>query len=164
MFTELEKLENLFIKIYGQKLSSLIPDSECEEYSGFNFQIGKLNFKFRKSKITPKKVGQFVTLWKRNSQNQTEPYDENDDFDFYVFAAAQEENFGFFIIPKSILVERNILSTQSKYGKRGFRLYPTWTNTDNKLAAKMQACQTQYFVDFTLDEMECIEMMRTILK
>ena len=62
MIKELNKIESLFIKNYGQKITNLTIENACDEYFGFNFQIEKLNFKFRKSKITPKKVGQFVTL------------------------------------------------------------------------------------------------------
>jgi hypothetical protein len=38
----------------------------------------------------------FVTLWKRNIENETEPFDENDNFDFYIIATEQENRFGFF--------------------------------------------------------------------
>lgn len=149
MIKELEKIENLFLKINGQKITNLTIEDECEEYVGFNFQIEKLNFKFRKSKITPKKVGQFVTLWKRNAEKQTEPFNETDNFDFFIFASEQDENFGFFIFSQQLLIEKNILSTKLKEGKRGFRLYPPWVKTENKQAEKTQSWQTEYFVDLT---------------
>ena len=163
MIKELNKIESLFIKNYGQKITNLTIEYECDEYFGFNFQIEKLNFKFRKSKITPKKVGQFVTLWKRNSKRQTEPFNENDNFDFFIFVSEQDEKFGFFIFSKKILIENNILSTQIKEGKRGFRLYPTWVKTENKQAEKTQSWQTEYFIDLKNNEQNNIEKLKSIL-
>ena len=163
MIKELNKIESLFIKNYGQKITNLTIENECDEYFGFNFQIEKLNFKFRKSKITPKKVGQFVTLWKRNSEKQTEPFNETDNFDFFIFVSEQDEKFGFFIFSKKILIEKNILSTQIKEGKRGFRRYPTWVKTENKQAEKSQSWQTEYFIDLKNNEQNNIEKLKSIL-
>lgn len=163
MMEELNKFQKLVEKINGQKLTNLRSEAECEEYFGFNFQIEKLSFKFRKSKITPKKVGQFVTLWKRNAEKQTEPFNETDDFDFYVFASEQNEKFGFFVFSKQVLIDKNILSTKFKEGKRGFRLYPSWTKTENKQAEKTQSWQTKYFIDLMNDENKNIENLKAIL-
>lgn len=163
MIKELSKIENLFVEIYGQKITNLTIENECDEYLGFNFQIERLNFKFRKSKITPKKVGQFVTLWKRNSQKQTEPFNETDNFDFFIFVSEQDEKFGFFIISKSLLIEKNILSTKQKEGKRGFRLYPTWVKTENKQAEKTQSWQTEYFIDLTNNEQNNVEKLKYLI-
>ncbi|WP_322969482.1 MepB family protein [Faecalibacter sp. LW9] len=163
MIKELNKIESLFIKNYGQKITNLTIENECDEYFGFNFQIEKLNFKFRKSKITPKKVGQFVTLWKRNSEKQTEPFNENDNFDFFIFVSEQDEKFGFFIFSKKLLIEKNILSSRLKEGKRGFRLYPTWVKTESKQAEKTQSWQTEYFINLTNNEQNDIEKLKSIL-
>jgi len=163
MIEELRKIEKLLLKVDGQNISNFTIENECEEYFGFNFQIKNLNFKFRKSKITPKKVGQFVTLWKRNAEKQTEPFNENDNFDFYIFASEQDENFGFFMFSKKLLIEKNILSTKSKEGKRGFRLYPTWTKTENKQAEKTQSWQTKYFIDFKNKEQDNIEKLKSLM-
>ena len=163
MIKELNKIESLFIKNYGQKITNLTIENACDEYFGFNFQIEKLNFKFRKSKITPKKVGQFVTLWKRNSEKQTEPFNENDNFDFFIFVSEQDEKFGFFIFSKKLLIEKNILSSRLKEGKRGFRLYPTWVKTESKQAEKTQSWQTEYFIDLTSNEQKNIEKLKSIL-
>ena len=77
MIKELQLLNDLILKELNLKLSEINPDLECEEYSGFNFKINQTNFKFRKSKLTPKKVGQFVTFWKRDSDGKTVPFDIN---------------------------------------------------------------------------------------
>lgn len=163
MLEELKKLENLFIRTYGKEIHNLNPEPECEEYAGYNFQMGNQNFKFRKSKITPKKLGQFVTLWKRNAQKQTEPFDENDNFDFYIFASEENEKLGYFIFSKELLIKKNILSTKTKEGKRGFRLYPSWVKTENKQAEKTQMWQSEFFIDFTQEETKNSEVLKSFL-
>ncbi|MBO6201239.1 MAG: MepB family protein, partial [Chryseobacterium sp.] len=66
MINEIKKLDNLVFKPLNLNLSEIIPDPESEEYFGFNFKINDVKIKFRKSKLTPKKIGQFVTFWKRD--------------------------------------------------------------------------------------------------
>ncbi len=163
MNEKLKRFENEISKIIKHKIINVTQDKECEEYFGFNFQLDKLNIKFRKAKITPKRVGQFVTLWKRNAEKQTEPFDEKDNFDFYVIVTEQEEKYGFFIFSKSILSEKRILTTNKKGGKRGFRIYPDWTNTENKQAAKTQSWQTNYFIDLTNNNTKTTEKIKSII-
>lgn len=79
MITELEQLQNSIFSKLNLIISRLQPDSECEEYFGHSFQLNQFSIKFRKAKITPKKIGQFVTLWKRNPESkQTEPFTSED--------------------------------------------------------------------------------------
>lgn len=134
------------------KISELTSDAECEEYEGYNFRLENKNVKYRKAKITPKKIGQFVTLWKRNMAGQTEPFDVEDDFDFYIIAVEKDERFGIFVFPKWVLGERQILSTSTKEGKRGFRLYAEWDKPENKQAVKTKAWQCLYFIELGDDD------------
>lgn len=163
MITELKKIENLLFKEVNLKISNVIEDKESQEYFGYSFQTEKMNFKFRKAKITPKKVGQFVTLWKRNSLNITEPFNETDEFDFYIIVTEDIEKYGAFVFPKNELIKRNILSTKLKEGKRGFRIYPSWTKTENKQAEKTQSWQAEFFIDFTKNNNEISEKLSSIL-
>ena len=86
MNKELQKLENRLLKNIDLKISAITQDTDCEEYSGYNFQLQQLNIKYRKAKVTPKKNGLFVTLWKRNIKGQTEPFNHNDQVNFYIIA------------------------------------------------------------------------------
>ena len=163
MIKELEKIK---IQLSGTSISqmyNLIEEEEAKEYLGYNFEADNLNFKFRKSKITPKKVGQFVTLWKRNLNNETEPFNESDNFDFYIILTEDSKNYGFFLFPKKELIKRHILSTNIKEGKRGFRLYPKWTKTENKQAEKTKIWQNNYFLEFTNEEAETMKRLIEIL-
>lgn len=151
MITELIKIENLLFDSTNSKIINLVKDHESKEYLGYDFDVGKHKFKFRKSKITPRKVGQFVTLWKRNLNNITEPFSETDNFDFCIILTEENENYGFFLFPKKELIYRKILSTKLSEGKRGFRVYPKWVKTENKQAEKTQFWQSNYFFDFLSD-------------
>ncbi|MDN3692891.1 MepB family protein [Chryseobacterium tructae] len=144
--------------------SALEEDLECKEYSGFNFRLNNLNIKFRISKITPTKTGQFVTIWKRNEKGETAPFDIKDDIDFYLVAAFKDNFSGIFIFPKSILAGKGILSDGKKTGKRGIRVYPAWDKTESKQAQKTQDWQTQYFLVFSGEQDKILQRARALLK
>ncbi|OPC06502.1 hypothetical protein BAS09_02680 [Elizabethkingia ursingii] len=164
MNEDLYRLENILLKENGLKISMLIEDSECEEYFGYNFQLNHYNIKFRKAKVTPKKNGQFVTLWRRNTDKQTEPFHYNDSFDFYIIATEYHEKSGYFIFPKSLLAEKQILTSDSREGKRGFRVYPVWDIPQNKQAEKTQKWQLEYFIDTALPGNLITEKLNIIFK
>ncbi|MDF2552316.1 MAG: hypothetical protein K0R77_1591 [Chryseobacterium sp.] len=162
MITELGQLQNLVFSKLSLIISNLLQDPECEEYFGHSFRLDHSSIKFRKAKITPKKIGQFVTLWKRNlSSKQTEPFTFEDPFDFYIIACENNEKFGFFFFPKNIMSQKQILTTVSREGKRGFRVYPDWDFPQNKQATKTQTWQKNFFIDFS-DE-NYLEKFKTIL-
>ncbi|VDH17459.1 MepB protein [Algoriella xinjiangensis] len=141
--------EEIILKPLHLKINSLEKDVECDDYFGYNLHVNQTNIKFRKAKITPKKVGQFVTLWQRNNENQTEPFSVNNQFKLYIIAVEDADKRGFFIFSKEILAEKNILSTEKKEGKRGFRVYPDWVIPTNKQAEKTKNWQTDYFIEIT---------------
>lgn len=145
--TELQLFRERYLSLSIEITNSIVHD-ESKEYDGCSFHLGKAKIIFRKSKITPKKVGQFVTFWKRSKLGPIEPYHESDDFDFFVVSCKSENIQGQFIFPKAILVQKGIISSQSKEGKRAFRVYPNWEKTTNKQAEKTQFWQKKYFIVF----------------
>ena len=149
MLSELKKIENILFRNSPIEIFDLVEDKEAKDYAGCDFKTAHFNIKFRKAKITPKKNGQFVTLWKRNSNNETQPLDESDNVDFLIIVTEENNNYGFFLFPKNELLKRQILSRKQKEGKRGFRVYPSWTKTESKQAEKTQSWQTHYFVEVT---------------
>lgn len=163
MTTLLEKLQILLFSKLDLVISKLHQDQESKEYFGCNFQLNSFQIKFRKAKITPTKIGQFVTLWNRNPiSKETEPFTSEDTSDFYLILTEASENFGFFLFNKDILIKNQILSTDLKDGKRGFRVYPNWDIPQNKQATKTQNWQTQFFINFA-DE-NYVEKFESILK
>ena len=120
---------------------------ESKEYNACRFKINGQNIICRSSKITPKKIGQFVTFWKRNKNGIIEPLSENDSFNFYVINVRKENRLGQFVLPKPTLIAKGIISTPKKDGKRGFRVYPSWDKPINKQAVKTQKWQLNYFYE-----------------
>ncbi|WP_046757017.1 MepB family protein [Kordia jejudonensis] len=118
---------------------------ESKEYEACTFQLDTFQIISRTAKITPKKVGQFVTIWKRNSAGITMPFQETDAFDFIIINVQKDENFGQFVFPKSVLIQKRIVSTKTNDGKRGIRVYPVWDKPTSTQAMKTQMWQLQYF-------------------
>ena len=158
----IQQFEQSILKSLNLSLSNLEKDLECEEYFGYNLNINQSFIKFRKAKITPKKVGQFVTFWKRNTDKQTEPFSENDVFDYYIIATEEDSKLGFYIFPKAILIEKNILTSTKKEGKRGFRVYPNWVKPENKQAEKTQNWQQNYFVEIINNQSDLKQVNKLI--
>lgn len=148
-------LKNVDEKVFqplGLKLSNVEEDMESKDYSGCSFMLDGLNIKFRTSKITPTKTGQFVTLWKRDEKGETTPFDSRDKFDFYMISASKDHDKGIFIFPKDVLIEKGIVSHEKKNGKRGIRVYPNWDLTESKQAEATQKWQREYFLDLSKDK------------
>lgn len=131
----------------GFKCSGINISDESVEYGAAAFQLNDLHLIFRVAKITPTKIGQFVTIWKRIGDGPTQPYDASNSVDFIVVSVRNNNLFGQFIFPRSILLEKNIMSLNGKGGKRGIRVYPPWDKPTSKQAKKTQAWQLKYFLE-----------------
>ena len=57
-------------------------EKEGMVYQACQFTLSGAKVICRTAKITPKKVGQFVTFWNRNSEGVTQPFSNKDDFIF----------------------------------------------------------------------------------
>lgn len=121
-------------------------NTESQEYGACSFEFDGKTIQHRFSKITPTKNGQFVTLWKRNQDGITEPFDSNDEIDFIIITARSGDNLGQFIFPKSVLAHKGIITQNGKSGKRGIRVYPPWDKPESKQAERTQNWQINYFL------------------
>ena len=88
-----------------------------------------------------------MTFWKRNGNGPIEPFNESDQIDFYTVNVRTENKFGQFVFPKSVLIKKDIISTEKKEGKRGFRVYPKWDIVKKKQAERTQKWQLNYFYE-----------------
>jgi hypothetical protein len=131
--------------------SDFVLEDESAAYAACSFILEGRKVISRTAKITPTKSGQFVTFWKRNSKNITEPYSIIDVFNFLIINVVLGDNFGQFIFPKSVLISKGILSTTLKDGKRGFRVYAPWDIVTSKQALKTQQWQCEYFLEIPLN-------------
>jgi hypothetical protein len=134
------------------KCSIPIKEAESADYEAFRFKINDKFIVYRNAKITPTKIGQFVTLWERNHKGIIEPFHILDDIDFAIISTRSDNYFGQFIFPKSVLYTRKILSDNHRVGKLGFRVYPPWDVVENKQAKKTQAWQLNHFLEISEDE------------
>lgn len=133
------------------QLTDYAPEEESQEYHACQFKLNESTIICRTAKVTPKKVGQFVTFWKRIPNGPIAPFHETDIFDFFVVNIQTENQLGQFVFPKALLIKQGILSTEIKEGKRAFRVYPPWDVAQNKQAQRSQQWQLNYF--YTIDNM-----------
>ena len=149
-------LHEVKTKIYDQcalHLTDFALEAESKEYAASRFKLNGRQALGRTAKITPRKNGQFVCFWKRNAEGSIAPFHQNDGIDFYVVNVRKHNRLGQFVFPRSVLIEKGIISTNDKEGKRAFRVYPLWESPTSKQAERSQAWQLHYFyqVDDALD-------------
>ncbi|EMJ95140.1 MepB family protein [Leptospira alstonii] len=131
---------------YNVQIENLILEKESSEYGACNFELKNRKIIFRVAKITPTKVGQFVTLWKRDDEGPIRPFDMQDAADSFIIVVYDQNRSGQFIFSKDVLLKKGIL-TGDKEGKRGFRVYPSWDLPPNPQAEKTQSWQSEYFLE-----------------
>ena len=122
-------------------VTNIEKEAESAEYEAFTFKINSLYVIYQEAKITLTKTGQFVTLWKRKVGQPIDPFQVSDTIDFVIVSTRNGAQFGQFVFPKSILIEKGIISTETKEGKRAFRVYPPWDKAENKQALASQKWQ-----------------------
>lgn len=144
---ELEKTSILVFEKLDLKIRNLIIEKESQDYCAAQFELNNSKIIFRKSKITPTKIGQFVTLWKRINKKPIQPFSSTDNIDLVIINCETPNHFGQFIFSKTVLEQKGYLQSQSKKGKLGFRVYPSWDKTENKQAQQTQNWQINYFIE-----------------
>lgn len=143
----LSKVKEVAYDPCSLQISDLQVSPEGKDYGACRFSLNGLTIICRNAKITPKKNGQFVTCWRRNSHGVTEPFHVTDEIDFYVINVTKENRIGQFVLPKSALIEHSLISTPEKPGKRGFRVYPDWDTPTSQQATKTQQWQSRFFIE-----------------
>ncbi len=139
-------IEKMYKSIH-LNISDFVKEKESAEYGAYQFRLNNSAIVFRVSKITPTKVGQFVTLWKREKKGPIQPYDLSDTADFFVVASIKGDKLGQFVFPKHILCEKGVVSQEGKGGKRAMRVYPPWDRTQSPQAKSTQTWQLNYFLE-----------------
>lgn len=145
----------------GLECSALQVELESAEYGACRFELGGRSLVFLASKITPTKIGQFVTCWKRIGNGPILPFDTSDPFDLLIVSCRGALDFGQFVFPKSALRENGIVSEKGKGGKRGIRVYPPWDEPTSRQAERTQKWQSAYFLrieNAALDEIRAREL------
>jgi hypothetical protein len=131
----------------GGGFSSLAVEADNADYGAVLCRFRQRTVRFRVGKVTPTKVGLFVTVWRRSPDGSTEPFPADDNADVLVISAREGSRFGVFVFPRAALVEHGIASVGGAGGKRGFRVYPPWSTTRNPQANRSQTWQCRYFLE-----------------
>jgi len=170
-----QKLQALLVKNFvpaGYTITRSIerdPIPESAKYAALSFALNGHNIIYRKAKVTPDRPGAFLAIWQRPitqtaNDNKPIPFQPNDlDYLFVQVAshsevssdAKQDIQHGMFIFPVSLLVEKGVVSSPTKQGKTGFRVFPPWsqnrgiagTKVFSESGKKTQRWQLPYFVE-----------------
>ena len=131
----------------GLHISATESETQNAAYGASVSEVGCGKVRFRVGKRTPAKPGLFVAVWQRAEDGSTEPFAAEDDVDLLVITVGEHSRVGQFVFPRHALVEHGIVSVAGRGGKRGFRVYPPWSATQNKQAQNSQKWQSAYFLD-----------------
>ncbi|AXN39510.1 MepB family protein [Peribacillus butanolivorans] len=141
------------------EFSQPLIEAQNAEYGAYKFKLNTLSIRFRVAKITPTKVGQFVTLWERIGDGMIQPYDISDPVDLFIISTRKGNNFGQFVFPKAVLCDQNIVSNKGKGGKRAIRVYPPWDKPTSRQAQKTQIWQLKYFIEIPINTpIDCVRV------
>lgn len=136
----------------GFQATNVQVEKESADYGALDFQLNGKLCKFRVGKVTPKKAGFFVTIWKRLGKGPIMPYDLSDPVDYFIVNIHTHDSFGQFIFPKKILAEKGVVSMDGKGGKRAIRVYPPSIVTTSRQAKNTQSWQQDYFLEISQDK------------
>ncbi|WP_018343582.1 MepB family protein [Cytophaga aurantiaca] len=161
LHSDLLLAKELIYDVCGLEFKNFQQHTESTEYAACSYELNGNKIEHRCSKITPTKIGQFVTIWKRNAEGITAPFDVSDGIDFIIITVRSDENIGQFIFPIPILADKGIVSRKGSSGKRGIRVYPPWDQPTSKQALATQAWQSGFFLAIKNEHLE--DRMRKLL-
>ncbi|WIK98424.1 MepB family protein [Bacillus bombysepticus] len=142
-------LNNIVYKPTNLMITNLKEEKQNAEYAGCLFHLNNKTIRFRKSKVTPNKIGQFVSFWEKDENMRNRAFSYEAAPDLLVITCIADNKLGQFIFPKEILLKEKILRTQSQTGKMAMRIYPVWDTTVSNQAKRSQTWQLHYFVDLS---------------
>ena len=159
----LTAIESLYLPAALAHPADYSIDSEAREYGGLRFTLAGRKVVFRVAKVTPTKVGQFVTLWKRPCPGcEIAPLDSADDIDFVVVHVSAEGHCGQFVFDRETLLSQGVFAINGRGGKRAFRVYPPWSQPVARQARQSQTWQAECFVAITPVESASIVRIRSL--
>jgi hypothetical protein len=149
LIKQIKILREQIIELYGFNFFNFEIEIESSDYNACSFEMNEKFVRYRQAKITPTKIGQFVTLWKRKGKKPIQPFDSSDLVDLIVVTVKAKNRFGQFVFPKSVLVKQGVFSINGKGGRRALRVYPPWDKAQSKQAAKTQKWQLEFFTEIS---------------
>lgn len=135
------------LKRLGCACSAPRADAESVEYGAHAFEVNGRNAVFRVARTTPKKAGQFVTLWQRTTpdgRGPIRPFDSSETVDLFM-VSVRDAALGLFVFPQDVLIARGVVSQGFVGGKRAIRVYPPDSEPTNKTAQSTQRWQLEHY-------------------
>ncbi|WP_430336138.1 MepB family protein [Rhodococcus sp. ACT016] len=126
---------------------AVTPEMQNSDYESGVAQIGDEMWHIRTARITPTKPGAFVAFWQRDSGGTTMPFSDDDLAAGLCVFVEQQGRRGVFRFTGAHLAELGITSG-SRPGKRGFRVYPSWCTGLNTQATATQRAQASAFQEY----------------
>jgi hypothetical protein len=128
-----------------RQCSEIAADATNADYGAQLLTIDGLTARLRIGRVTPRKVGLFVAVWERAEDGSTRPFAAEGNTDVLLVIVRDGARLGLFAFPREALREHGILSVAGEGGKRGFRLYPPWSEASSAQARRTQHWQQRYF-------------------
>lgn len=99
-------------------IKNIQEETQNADYGAGMFQLDSKSVRFRVAKITPTKVGQFVSFWEKDAANKNQAFSYENATDLLVINTFHTNgDFGQFVFPKEVLLQQNILKTANTKGK-----------------------------------------------
>lgn len=143
-YTALER----YCRLTGQKHSEVMSEEQQSDYQAGISEIDGQLWRIRTARITPTKSGGFVAIWRRDTTGTTAPYESEEGFQGVMVFIAEADHFGVFRFTQQHLEHLGVFASASAPGKRGFRVYPSWTTGLKGQAKKSQEAQLPAFTAF----------------
>lgn len=139
-------VNELLYKPNNLTIKNIQEETQNSDYGAGVFQLNSKSVRFRVAKITPTKIGQFVSFWEKDEANKNQAFSYDNATDLLVINTFNDNgDFGQFVFPKEILLQQNILRTSNTKGKMAIRVYPGWDTPTSKQAIATQEWQLPYF-------------------
>lgn len=120
-------------------------EEQNSDYESGTVMLGAKTWRIRTARITPKKPGAFVAVWCRDERGETRPFDSSESFAGLLVFVREKQRFGVFRFSADLLEHIGVTRSEHHPGKRGFRVYPSWSSGLNPQAVKAQQEQASVF-------------------
>lgn len=149
-YTVLNDVNKMMYEPNGLTVGRVREEKHNSKYGAGAFECSSRTIRFRVANVTPNKVGQFVSIWEKDSSNKNQPYSYDESTDLLVITTFKNnDEYGQFIFPKEVLLKQKVLKSHSTKGKMAMRVYPIWDTPTSKQAMKSQQWQLPYFIDMS---------------
>lgn len=120
-------------------------EEQNSDYESGTVTLGATTWRIRTARVTPTKLGAFVAVWCRDAQGETRPFGSSEMGSGLLVFVREEQHFGVFRFSPDVLDQLGVTCSDRHPGKRGFRVYPSWSSGLNAQAQRTQRDQAPAF-------------------